>query len=169
VIVALVIHSVPIAMRATEGAIVQIGPELEESARVSGASSLRTLVGIVGRLLLPSFLAAWVVAGLLAAGNLDIPLLMSASKRNTVPVRVYQLYTSANLSGAAALLVTYLSIFAIAVLAAFIVRFVVGVGKRRWSRHQQNRVYAEREQAAAYGLIADVQNVEPVASLRGER
>jgi iron(III) transport system permease protein len=126
-------------------------------------------VGIVGRLLLPSFLAAWVVSGLLAAGNLDIPLLMSASKRNTVPVRVYQLYTSANLSGAAALLVTYLSIFAVAVLAAVIVRLVLKVAMRGWSRHRQNWADAQRDRAAVYDLIADIQDVEPAASLRGER
>jgi len=167
VMIALVVHSVPLAMRATEGAIVQIGPELEESARVSGATSLRTLVGIVGRLLLPSFVAAWVVTGLLSAGNLDIPLLMSASKRNTVPVKVYQLYTSADLSGAAALLVSYLSIFGIAVLVVFVLQRVLRVSRRGWSRRRQNRAYAQRDRTAVDELIADVQNVEPMASSRG--
>jgi iron(III) transport system permease protein len=169
VMIALVVHSVPIAMRATHGAIVQIGPELEESARVAGASSQRTLVGIVGRLLLPSFLAAWVVTGLLAAGNLDIPLLMSASERNTVPVLVYQFYTSADLSGASALLLTYMSVFVLAVVVGLLVRFALRFGQPRWSRRQQARLYAEAGASPGDDLSGLFESNEPAASSARER
>ncbi|MQA88446.1 MAG: ABC transporter permease subunit [Streptosporangiales bacterium] len=129
VMIALIVYVSPIAGRATAGSIAQIGPELEESARVCGASAARTVVGIVARLITPSFLAAWFVTGVLAAGNLDVPILMSSPSNETVPVLVYNLYTQAGEPAqAATLLCMILAVVAIGItawgLARLALRFV---------------------------------------------
>ena len=74
----------PMAMRAVEPALKQLGPELEEAAWVSGASRGRTLVQIVFRLVTPSFMAGWVLAGVIASGNLAIPLLLASVENRPV-------------------------------------------------------------------------------------
>lgn len=118
VVIALVVSVTPIAARAGEGAIAQLGAELEESARVHGAGRVRTFVGIVLRLVLPSFLMSWFITGVLAAGNLDVPILLSSPTNTTVPLQIYNLYNTSNIAQAAALFcVMLLGIAVLAVIA----------------------------------------------------
>ncbi|NUR89632.1 MAG: iron ABC transporter permease [Nonomuraea sp.] len=121
--IALVVTVTPIAGRVAEGAIVQLGKELEESARTSGASSTRALVGIVGRLILPSFVSGWFVTAIVISGSFDVPILMSTSTNRTIPVVVYELYTQGQAPMAAA---------AFCVLLALVgAVYAVGSGLRR--------------------------------------
>lgn len=115
-LIALVIAATPIASRTVDAALAQIAPELEESARVSGARSLRSSVGIVGRLVLPTCLAAWLVAAIQIAGNLEVPVLLSLPSNQTIAVLVYQLNSSGQTVQATALLC--LGLFFLLVTAA---------------------------------------------------
>ncbi|WP_345419237.1 iron ABC transporter permease [Pseudonocardia xishanensis] len=117
VVLALVALVTPIAARATSGAVVQIGPELEDAARTAGASQARTVVDVVLRLILPAFLGAWFVTGVLAAGNLDIPVLLASPSTPTVPTIVYSLYSQTGQTAQAA---AVLCVFLASLAAVFV-------------------------------------------------
>ncbi|NBE50562.1 ABC transporter permease [Streptomyces boluensis] len=108
VLIGLVVASTPVAGRAMDAALAQVGRELEESARVSGASSLRMGVGIVARLILPSCLAAWLITAIQIAGNFEVPILLSRPANQPVAVLVYQLNVQGEVTRAAALFVLLL-------------------------------------------------------------
>ena len=114
VLIALIIVVTPIAQRATSGPVGQLAVELEESARVSGASAPRMMGTIVIPLIGPTFLASWFITGVMAAGSLDIPILLSSTKTETVSLLVYNYYTQlGNGSRAAALLLVLLALLAL--------------------------------------------------------
>ena len=144
VTIALVVYISPTAGRAIEGAIAQIDEELEESARMSGAGQLRVVGGIVARLILPSFLATWFVAGVAVAGNLDVPLLLAGPGNQTVPVLAFNLYRqSGQTAAAAALLCLLMAIVAGAFLLLRVswliaARGIAAVGRRRLERDQRS-------------------------------
>ncbi|HEY4615792.1 MAG TPA: iron ABC transporter permease [Citricoccus sp.] len=135
VLIALIIVVTPIAQRATSGPVGQLGVELEESARVSGASAPRMVTTIVVPLIGPTFLASWFITGVMAAGSLDIPILLSSTKTETVSLLVYNYYTQlGNGSRAAALLLVLLALLALggAVL--------MGLGRLlRWRAERKTR------------------------------
>lgn len=114
VLIALIIVVTPIAQRATSGPVGQLGVELEESARVHGASAPRMMGTIVIPLIGPTFLASWFITGVMAAGSLDIPILLSSTRTETVSLLVYNYYTQlGNGSRAAALLLVLLALLAL--------------------------------------------------------
>lgn len=114
VLIALTIVVTPIAQRATSGPVGQLGVELEESARVHGASAPRMMGTIVVPLIGPTFLASWFITGVMAAGSLDIPILLSSTRTETVSLLVYNYYTQlGNGSRAAALLLLLLALLAL--------------------------------------------------------
>lgn len=114
VLIALIIVVTPIAQRATSGPVGQLGVELEESARICGASAPRMLITIVIPLIGPTFLASWFITGVMAAGSLDIPILLSSAKTETVSLLVYNYYTQLGSgSAAAALLLVLLLMLAV--------------------------------------------------------
>ncbi|MDF5756940.1 iron ABC transporter permease [Spongiactinospora sp. TRM90649] len=127
--IALIVTVTPIAGRVAEGAVVQLGRELEESARTSGASSMRALVGIVGRLILPSFVSGWFVTAIVISGSFDVPILMSTSTNRTIPVVVYELYTLGQTPMAAAVFCLLLGGVGVVYVAGLALRRVVS-GRR---------------------------------------
>jgi iron(III) transport system permease protein len=102
-LIGFIVIVIPIGSRAVEGGLVQISTELEDAARVSGASAARTFSSIVVRLVMPSFLAGWFLSGLIIAGNLSLPVLLSSPTLQPTAVRAYSLYTQGNTAQAAAL------------------------------------------------------------------
>lgn len=78
-------------------------------------------------LIAPSFLAGWFVVAIVVSGNLAIPILLSSQANATVPLVVYELYTSGETSRAAALFVIVLG----ALLAAFVLVTAVAALIRR--------------------------------------
>ncbi|WP_238007060.1 iron ABC transporter permease [Dactylosporangium sp. AC04546] len=154
VLLGLVIASTPLASRTTDAALAQVGRELEESARVSGASALRTAVGIVTRLILPACLAAWVITAIQIAGNLEVPVLLSLPTNETVAVMVYQLNTRGETVQAAALFCLVLGAAALGALL-----LALGSGLRRlWRRRlaQPPSIVAEPLPVAAGRPAAEI-------------
>lgn len=151
VLIALIIVVTPIAQRATSGPVGQLGAELEESARVHGASAPRMMATIVIPLIGPTFLASWFITGVMAAGSLDIPILLSSTKTETVSLLVYNYYTQlGNGSRAAALLLVLL------VLLALGGAILLGIG--RLLRHRAQRKTISR------GALVDAARPDPQAS-----
>lgn len=137
VLFALVIVVTPIAQRATSGPVGQLGKELEEAARISGASPVTMMTTVVVPLIGPSFIASWFITGIMAAGSLDIPILLSNAKTQTVSLLVYNYYAQlGDGSRAAALLIVLLVSLA---LMAVLVGLVGVLFKRRQQRYTRGR------------------------------
>jgi iron(III) transport system permease protein len=105
---ALIVGSIPPAVRAVEGIVYQVGKDVEEAARVCGASTLLAIGQITARLCLPSLLVAWLVITLGISGTLDIPLLFKSIEAQTVATTAYDLYNFGQAPEAAALFIIYL-------------------------------------------------------------
>ncbi|MEV0969975.1 ABC transporter permease [Microtetraspora glauca] len=117
-LIGLVIAAVPVAVRTAEGSVAQIPPEFEEAARVSGAGRVRAFLGLILRLLIPSFGYGWLVAAILISGNLAVPLLLASPDVDTVAIEVLNLNRSGDTATAAALFGLLLAVWgALAVLA----------------------------------------------------
>lgn len=138
VLLALIVGTTPIASRAVGGSIAQVARELEEAARTSGASALRATAGILVRLIAPSFAVSWLLSGIVASGNLDIPILLASSNNQTVPLLAYDLYDNGSLSQAAATFCVFIGIIAAVLVAAAVARLMVGV-RRRAAQRQATR------------------------------
>lgn len=140
----------PIATRAIEGGVLQISPELEESARISGASKVATFFTVVFPLVLPSFMAGWFIAGIGVAGNLSLPVLLSSPTMQTVAVQAYDAYRQGFATQAAALFL--LLMLAVAVVGA------IAWGLALWGTRVLRRVRIARIDRAisAKGSVAHV-------------
>ncbi len=115
--VALIIASLPIAMRFTENAVLQIDRQLVDAARISGAGATRGFTTILVPLIAPSFISGWFVTGLAIAGNLEIPLLLGTLKQTTISGLAYKFYVDAYAPLAAAIF----CILLLSVLALFLI------------------------------------------------
>jgi iron(III) transport system permease protein len=138
VLLALIVGTTPIASRAVGGSIAQVARELEEAARTSGASALRATAGILVRLIAPSFAVSWLLSGIVASGNLDIPILLASSNNQTVPLLAYDLYDNGSLSQAAATFCVFIGIVAAVLAAAAVARLAFGL-RRRAARRRATR------------------------------
>jgi len=105
---------------------VQISGDLEEAAAIGGASPSRVLVDIVLRLISRSFLAGWLVSGVVAAGTLDIPLLLLPATSPNVAVLVYSDMSSGLPTRASALLVLLLAAITAATVTAALAVLLIG-------------------------------------------
>jgi iron(III) transport system permease protein len=105
---ALIVGSIPVAVRTLEGIVAQVGPEVEEAARVCGAGYYLAICETTARLSLPSLVAAWFLVGLAISGTLDIPLLLQSANSQTVATLTYARYTYGQVSQAAAIYCLYL-------------------------------------------------------------
>lgn len=134
VLLALVVGTTPIASRAVGGSIAQVARELEEAARTSGAGALRATAGILVRLIAPSFAVSWLLSGIVASGNLDIPILLASSNNQTVPLLAYDLYDNGSLSQAAATFCVFIGIIAAVLVAVAVGRLLAGLRRRTAQR-----------------------------------
>ena len=134
VLIALIVGTTPIASRAVAGPMGQIARELEEASRTSGASALRATSGILVRLIAPSFAVSWFLTGIVASGNLDIPILLASSNNQTVPLLAYDLYDNGSLAQAAAAFCILIGFIAAVLIAGAAARLVLGHRRKRTSR-----------------------------------
>ncbi|WP_181311272.1 ABC transporter permease [Nocardioides campestrisoli] len=106
-IIGLAVATMPIAVRAVEGSLIQVGEHLEEAARISGASHARALLGVTVRLLVPSLVAAWLLVSITMSGILDVPLLLGSSGTQMIASSSYAFYTNGETGAAAALYLVF--------------------------------------------------------------
>lgn len=122
-VLALTVAGMPLAARASEGALVQIHNELEEASRISGSSRIGTIVRIVLPLIAPSFMAGWLLTALYVAGRLDVAILLSTRENRAAVVTVYELYSNGRAGEAAAVFCLLLLGFVVttALMAVFVI------------------------------------------------
>jgi iron(III) transport system permease protein len=140
-VIGLTVFVMPIASRVVAGALAQLARDLEESARIAGASAVASVRDIVLPLTWGSFLVGWLVTGVIAAGTLDIPLLLLGSQTPNVAVLVFADMTSGVPTRASALLVLLLvAVFAIAAAGAAVTGLLT---QQRVRRRRLMRSHAE--------------------------
>ena len=89
VVIAYVLRHMPQAVRASESALNQISPSLEEAARTLGRTSLQTLMQVTFPLILPGLLAGGSLVFLTSLKELPATLLLRPAGFDTLAVRVW--------------------------------------------------------------------------------
>ncbi|PRI10778.1 ABC transporter permease [Leucobacter massiliensis] len=163
---ALFVITIPIASRATSGAMVQIPRSLEEAAWTSGASKGTTLVLIIARLILPSFISGWILSFIIICGTLSAPLLLTGPKSTFLSVEVYKLYAEGRAPVAAAAFVLLLIGFAVLYVVALLLRQLArrlgaepagAVGPRRALREPRTAATGETSPTQVIAVRASAQ------------
>lgn len=131
VLIGLIVIAIPLTSRVAEAAFAQVSRSLEEAARMSGATKLRALWGVLLRVVAPSLGVGWVVAGILIIGNLDVPVLLSSPTNQTLSVMVFNLYEQGDTSEAAALFCVLLAIILAALLLCAAPSLVMRILRKR--------------------------------------
>jgi iron(III) transport system permease protein len=88
-VIVLVARGLPVGSRFFTSTMVQIGAELEESARIHGASWLRTFLRIWMPLLRPAFLGAWILLFVIAVRVLDLVVLLAGPGSRMLAVDIF--------------------------------------------------------------------------------
>jgi iron(III) transport system permease protein len=123
-VLAFVGGGLPIGLRFSSPTLQQIGPELEESARVHGASWLQTGRKVLLPLIRPSIVGAWVFLFVVAVRSLDTILILSQSSTRMLSVDIFVDATSGAALGEAYVLAIVQS--GIVILGFGIARLLMG-------------------------------------------
>lgn len=99
-VLAFVVQGLPVGTRFTSPALLQIGAELEEAARVHGASWFRTVRCVIFPLIRSSIVIAWLMLFVFAETVLDIVLMLSEPTLRLLSVQIFNDSTSAALGPA---------------------------------------------------------------------
>jgi iron(III) transport system permease protein len=106
-LIAYVAHFFPFALRSISAMLLSLNPELEQSARASGASWLQTMRYIVLPLLRPALTASWLMLFVIFVRELGASILLYAQGTETISV-VLVVLSERNFGYVAALAVTQL-------------------------------------------------------------
>jgi iron(III) transport system permease protein len=98
--------------RMTNSGLIQIHTELEESARVGGASTAAVFRHVLVPLLAPTLLYAWLWIALLTFRELTLAVVLSTSDNLTLPVVVWSLWLGGGFGQASALAMIVLALMA---------------------------------------------------------
>jgi iron(III) transport system permease protein len=102
-IFAFIVKFLPYGMRFCYSGILSISRELEESARVSGASSFRILRVVVLPLAMPAVAATWLYVFMFAIRELSTAVLLSGPKNAIVSIVILDLWNNGEVPALAAL------------------------------------------------------------------
>lgn len=101
-VVGLTVVYIAFATRLMNGAIAQIGRELEEAGRTSGATQLQVMWRITLPLLMPAFIAGWIWVASHAMRSFSIPLVLSSQKNQVIAPEIWRVWQRGYISEAAA-------------------------------------------------------------------
>ncbi|MGH8326263.1 MAG: ABC transporter permease, partial [Steroidobacteraceae bacterium] len=102
-LIAFVTQCLPYGVRATGAALRQQHPELEEAARVSGASWMATMRRVTLPLAGPALYATWLLLFLIDMQEVSSAILLYSSRSIVLPVAIFDLWQNGNPSDVAAL------------------------------------------------------------------
>lgn len=91
ILIAYVAHFFPLAVRTVTAMLVAINPELEQSARASGASWGQTMRYVLLPLLKPALIAAWLMLFVIFVRELGSTILLYAQGTETISVALVEL------------------------------------------------------------------------------
>lgn len=123
IMIAYITRYIPYGMRAFSNSLLQLGPELEESARVCGSSWFATFRKILIPLLKPGFIAGWILLFILFMRELSTAIVLWYSGNEVISVQLFQLVRDGSFPSVAALsIIQALIIMGGILLFRFIVR-----------------------------------------------
>jgi iron(III) transport system permease protein len=102
-LIAYVTHFLPFGVRAANAALRQLHPELEEAARVAGASWLGTMRRVTLPLVQPTLFAVWALLFVMTMQEVSCSILLYSSHSIVLSVAVFDLWENGNPSDVAAL------------------------------------------------------------------
>jgi iron(III) transport system permease protein len=118
-LLAYVTHYLPFGVRAGVGALQQVHAELEDAARMTGATWSKTLRWIVLPLTRPTLVATWTLVFILAMQEVSSSILLYTSRTMVLSVAVFDLWEAGNVNALAALSVTQLAMTFAALMLIF--------------------------------------------------
>jgi iron(III) transport system permease protein len=102
-LIAYVTHYLPFGVRAASAALRQLHPELNEAARVTGATWLHAMRRVTLPLLRPTIISAWALLFVMAMQEVSSSILLYSSRSVVLSVAVFDLWENGNPSDVAAL------------------------------------------------------------------
>jgi iron(III) transport system permease protein len=108
-----IVRYMPYGMRYTYAGILQIHRELEQAAAVSGANTWEIIRRVVVPLLLPALASGWLFIFLIATKEMSMPLLLAGPGAQTIPVAMFDLWSSGQSGEVAALGLVWAAIMTI--------------------------------------------------------
>lgn len=125
VLTAYIVIYLPQASILSNAAVQQIGPEVTEAAKVSGAHSGEVFCRIILPLMMPSLLAAWALVFVLTVGDINVSALLAAPSRPVVGLMMLDIWDSASYPMVAAfgVVITMISSVVVVTVLAFSRRF----------------------------------------------
>ena len=130
-IIALFIKSMPFGVQIVKSVLVQLGPELEEAARISGGSWLQCYRRVLIPLLTPTFIVVGLLGFISAARDISTVVLLGSSQSRTMALLALDYAFGGQFErGAVVAFLTSLVVIVIA-LIAHVVGSKVGIGGHR--------------------------------------
>lgn len=115
---AMLIKSMPFGTQLIKSVMMQLGSELEEASRISGASWSYTYLRIVCPLLLPAFLTVGLVIFISAARDISTIVLLATGRTRTLSVLMLDFATEAEFEKATVVAVLIVLVVVVAALIA---------------------------------------------------
>jgi iron(III) transport system permease protein len=109
-LIAHVTHYLPFGVRSGSSALRQLHRELEDAARMTGASWGKTIRWITVPLTRPTLVAAWTLVFILSMQEISSSILLYTSRTTVLSVAVFDLWEAGNVNALAALSVIQLAI-----------------------------------------------------------
>ncbi|MFD2421414.1 ABC transporter permease [Amycolatopsis pigmentata] len=116
-VVAYVALGVPLGSRIVHSSLLQIGSDLEESARVHGASAIRTVRTILLPLIWPSFATGWILMFVTALRELSASVLLYPPSQPVLSVYMINLLTNGSLEQVSVVAMVMLALVAVLLFA----------------------------------------------------
>ena len=130
-IIALFIKSMPFGVQIAKSVLVQLGPELEEAARISGGSWLQCYRRVLIPLLTPTFIVVGLLGFISAARDISTVVLLGSSQSRTMALLALDYAFGGQFErGAVVAFLTSLVVIVIALIAHVVGR-KVGIGDHR--------------------------------------
>jgi iron(III) transport system permease protein len=121
--VAFTAHRFPFAFMFMRNSVKQLSSEMEEAARVAGASWIRSIVTIAAPLLKSGIVAAWMIVFAVTLRELSMAILLYVPGTETLPVAIYSFIDNGTFEIAAAVSVV---LIALSIAAMLLLRLVTG-------------------------------------------
>ena len=119
-LIAYVTQALPYGMRFSAAALAQVGAELDEAARVSGADGWQRARRVLLPLVLPGLVAGWLYLAISAMRDLAASVVVAGPETRVIAVRIFEQYESGELPEMAALAVMELAVVAVLAVAGVV-------------------------------------------------
>ena len=112
---------IPQASVSADTAVAQIGKELPEASRVSGAGETKTVLRIYLPLMMPALILGWAMLFVRMIGDLTASAILAGTRNNVIGFRILEIYQNGSYAELAAISTFLTLVSAVIVIAVLIV------------------------------------------------